>query len=40
MFTLVMLKTNQQLPTPAIVLAKDEIAKGVAIIPDPKSTID
>ena len=35
MFTLVMLKTNQ-LSTPAIVLAKEEIAKGVAIIPVPK----
>ena len=33
MFTLVVLKTNQQLQTPAIVLAKEEIAKGVAIIP-------
>ena len=40
MFTLVVLKTNQQLQTPAIVLAKEEIAKGISIIPAPKSTDD
>ena len=34
------LKANQQRWTPAIMLAKEEITKGVAITPDPKSTED